>query len=104
MVCCWTQHVFLRWSLKVAVIARLRRDGTSQHCDGLLKAMQLCERFINSTAASDEAYAVLKQEVAQAMLQNQPQVKWGLDSKTMLHVVASVPQHQSICVRVKLSS
>ncbi|KAF6261031.1 hypothetical protein COO60DRAFT_1637087 [Scenedesmus sp. NREL 46B-D3] len=36
--------------------------------------MQLCERFINSTAASDEAYAVLKQEVAQAMLQNQPQV------------------------------
>lgn len=60
---------------QAAVLARLQDDGASQHRDGLLKALQLCERFINSNAASDEAYAVLKQEVAKAMLQSQQQVE-----------------------------
>jgi hypothetical protein len=62
-------------SVQAAVVAKLQDAGTCEHRDGLLKALQLCERFINSNAASDEAYAVLKQEVAKAMLQSQQQVK-----------------------------
>jgi hypothetical protein len=62
-------------SAQAAVLARLQDEATCQHRDGLLKALQLCERFINSNAASDEAYAVLKQEVAKAMLQSQQPVR-----------------------------
>jgi hypothetical protein len=59
--------------VQAAVVARLQ-DGVCEHHDGLLRALQLCERFINSNGASDAAYAVLKQEVAKAMLQTQQQV------------------------------
>lgn len=50
---------------------------SSQHQDGLLRAIQLCEKFINANAASMEAYSVLKEEVAKAMLAQQ-QVKPAL--------------------------
>lgn len=57
--------------LKAAVVARMQDPATQQHQPGLLKAVQLCERFINSNAASPEAFAVLKEEVAKAMTAQQ---------------------------------
>jgi hypothetical protein len=71
--------------VQAAVVARLQDDGVCEHRDGLLKALQLCERFINSNAASDAAYAVLKQEAAKAMLQTQQQVGRCLGSQSMIY-------------------
>jgi hypothetical protein len=84
--------IHLNVSAQGAVLARLQDEGTLQHRDGLLKALQLCERFINSNAASDEAYAVLKQEVAKAMLQSQQQVGQtpSLTQSSSLHMLCNV--------------
>lgn len=54
--------------MQAAVLARLGNPSVEQHQqDGLLKSLQLCEKFINSNVTSAEAYDVLKQEVAAAM-------------------------------------
>lgn len=60
--------------MQAAVVARLQDGSTCQHRDGLLRALQLCERVINSNATSAEAYTVLKEAVAKAMLQPCQQV------------------------------
>lgn len=52
-------------------MARLHDPATSQHQDGLLKAVRLCEKFINANASSVAAYNVLKEEVTKAMLTQQ---------------------------------
>jgi hypothetical protein len=82
------------------VIARLHNDGTVEHRDALLKALQLCERFINSNAASDEAYAVLKQEVAKAMLRTQQQVRHIPSYRAQLCHTAALQQPPPVQVHV----
>jgi hypothetical protein len=59
--------------LQAAVVARLADVSNEQHRPGLLRTLQLCEKFINSNAASPEAFQVLKEEVAKALSKQQKQ-------------------------------
>lgn len=57
-------------------MARLADSSNQQHRHGLLRALQLCEKFINSNAASPAALHVLREEVAKALTRpQQPQAQ-----------------------------
>jgi hypothetical protein len=47
--------------------------SNEQHRPGLLRTVQLCEKFIVSDASSPAALQVLKEEVAKALLKQQKQ-------------------------------
>jgi hypothetical protein len=54
-------------------VARLADVSNEQHRPGLLRTVQLCEKFINSNASSPAALQILKEEVAKALLKQQQQ-------------------------------
>jgi hypothetical protein len=78
--------------LQGAVVARLADVSNEQHRPGLLRTLQLCEKFINSNAASTAAFQVLKEEVAKALSQQQKQhqqVRVAAGHCCGLHVLVS---------------
>ena len=77
--------------LQAAVVERLADVTLEQHRPGLLRTLQLCEKFINSNAASPAALQVLQEEVAKALTKQQQQQvgPWV--------IVGNIPIRQAAC-------
>jgi len=82
-------HTSIKCALQAAVVTRLADSANEQHRSGLLRTLQLCDRFINSNASSPAAFEVLKEEVAKSLTKQQQQQVWIVQAASCTQLLST---------------